>query len=90
MTREIIRASVSAMVAVMLFAAPASAQMRPEVGKPLDQARKLFNADDYKGAKAWVDKAAAVPNKTPEEMKVISLFKLAIKGRSNPHHSPRA
>jgi hypothetical protein len=71
MKREIIQASLAAIIATALFAAPASALVRAAVGQPLAQAIHLFKAGNYAGATAWVDKVGAVSNKTAEEQAVM-------------------
>ncbi|MBU6489394.1 MAG: tetratricopeptide repeat protein [Burkholderiales bacterium] len=54
-----------------LAAAPAATYaadtLRPEVGKPLNDAQTLYRAHKYKEALAKIAQAAAVPGKTPYE-----------------------
>jgi hypothetical protein len=67
----------SALIATMIFAVPASAQLndvRPAVQAPLNVALILaFQEKNIKAAMAKVSEAEAVPNKTPEEMSMISV-----------------
>jgi hypothetical protein len=67
----------SALIAVLLFAAPtiAQAHLRNAVASPLGQAVLLVNREDFKGALAEVDKAATVPNQTVGEQKTIQDFR---------------
>jgi outer membrane protein assembly factor BamD (BamD/ComL family) len=56
------------------FALPAHAQstgVRPEVGKPLQEAQSLIRARKYREALAKVNEADAVANKTPNETLLI-------------------
>jgi hypothetical protein len=82
MKREIIQASLSAAVAVMIIATPASAAVRAVVGEPLVEANRLLRDGHYLGATAWVDKAAAVPNKTADERMVIAQFRKFIQTKT--------
>ena len=59
----------------LLMTAPAYAADRAEVGLPLQQALAAAAKKDYKGAMDLVDKASAVPNKTPEETADINKVK---------------
>jgi hypothetical protein len=61
--------------ATMMMTAPAEAAVRPEVGLPLQQAQAAAAKKDYKGAMDLIDKANAVPNKTPEEVSLIGQMK---------------
>jgi hypothetical protein len=78
MKREVIQTALSAIVAILLFAAPATARIRQEVGKPLQEAMRAFNAGDYKTSATWVDKASAISNLTAEELRTIGQFRDAI------------
>ena len=60
---------------VILTASPALAADRPEVGAPLQQALAAAAKKDYKAAMDLVDKANAVPNKTPGEVEDIAKVK---------------
>ncbi len=79
MTFNNFRAAAAALLfgtaAIALMSAPASAAVRPEVGLPLQAAQKAAAAKDYKGAMDDIEKANAVPAKTPEETGLITQMK---------------
>jgi hypothetical protein len=79
MTLKNLRAVAAALLfgtaGIALMSAPASAAVRPEIGLPLQSAQKAAAAKDYKGAMEDIDKANAVPNKTPEETGLINQMK---------------
>jgi len=61
------------------FMAPAHAQgVRPEVGKPLQDAQSLMRARKFREALARVNDADAVPNKTPGEALVIQQMRASV------------
>jgi hypothetical protein len=65
--------------------APAYAQaeaVRPEVGKPLQQAAEMLKANKAKEALAKVREAEAVPNKTPAEQLTIDRMRGAAAARA--------
>jgi hypothetical protein len=65
--------------------APAQAQaegVRPEVGKPLQQAAELMKANRAKDALAKVREAEAVPNRTPAEQLTIDRMRGAAAARA--------
>ena len=71
---KFLRLSCTLLIAAGL-AGTASAQqgMRPEVGKPLQQASEMLKAGKAKEALAMVREADAVPNKTPAEQLTIKI-----------------
>jgi hypothetical protein len=72
----ILLATASAGVAAVITAAPVQAQsVREVVGKPLNEAKSLAAAKNWKAAMAKVNEAEAVPNKTAYESKVIAQMK---------------
>ena len=76
MKRTIYQAGFLALVATLYVTTPASAQrhfqLRPQIERPLRQAQPLIEQHKFNAAKAEVDKADAVPNKSPDESKIIS------------------
>ena len=76
MTRSSLKVGFSAFVAILVSIVPATAQrrfqMRPQVERPLREAQPLIEQGKFNAAKSEVDKADAVPNKTPDESKIIS------------------
>jgi hypothetical protein len=52
--------------------------LRPQVGKPLLAAEKALNAHAYDKATSELDRAAAVPDKTPDEILDIDKMRAAI------------
>jgi len=65
---------------------PAAAQaLRPEVGKPLQQAGELLKAGKAREALAKVREADAVPNKTPAEQLTIDRMRGAAAQRAGDH-----
>lgn len=86
MTRKICHAGFSALAAILCFATPAFAQrhfqLRPQIERPLRQAQPLIEQGKYNAAKAEVDKADSVPNKSPDESKIISQMRDYIGAKS--------
>lgn len=75
--------SVLAASALALLASLANAQqLRPEVGKPLQEAANLLKANRAKEALAKVRDADAVPNKTPAEQMTIERMRGAAASRA--------
>ena len=66
-------------------AAAAAQALRPEVGKPLQQAGELLKAGKSKEALAKVREADAVPNKTPAEQLTIDRMRGAAAQRAGDH-----
>jgi hypothetical protein len=58
-------------------AADAAPSLRPEVGKPLQQAQDLIKQKKFKEALAQADLAAQVPNPTPYERYIIARMRSA-------------
>jgi hypothetical protein len=78
-----IRALLAAASAALLVATGAHAQgLRPEVGKPLQQAGDYLKANKPKEALAKVREAEAVPNRTPAEQLTIDRMKAAAAQRA--------
>jgi hypothetical protein len=75
--RTVIAASALALVMGL-----AHAQVRPEVGKPLQEAANLLKANRAKDALAKVRDADAVPNKTPAEQLTIERMRGAVASRA--------
>lgn len=67
----------AALLAVWLAAAPAQAQVRPEIGRPLQQASDMLRAGKAKEALAKVREAEAVGGKTAAESLTIDRMKAA-------------
>ena len=85
----VLRAVAGALLAAGLFTAtlPAHAQaLRPEVGKPLQQAGELHKANKAKEALAKVREAENVPNRTPQENLMLDRMRgaAAIRAGDNP------
>jgi lipopolysaccharide biosynthesis regulator YciM len=82
--RPVIRAlSALALVTSLLFApGQAQAQVRPEIGKPLQEASSLLKANRAKDALAKLRDADAVPNKTPAEQLTIERMRAAVASRA--------
>jgi hypothetical protein len=74
--------TVIAAAALALLAGVAHAQVRPEVGKPLQEAANLLKANRAKDALAKVRDADAVPNKTPAEQLTIERMRGAVASRA--------
>jgi hypothetical protein len=74
--RNISEIGLLALAEMLVFVVPASAQrhfqLRPQIERPLRQAQPLIEQGKYNAAKSEVDKAAAVPNQSPEESTIIS------------------
>src|SRR5262245_17051094 len=64
------------------FMATASAQVRPEVGKPLQQASELLKAGKAREALAKVREADAISGKTPAEQAMIDRMRAAAAQRA--------
>ena len=82
--RPVIRAlSALALVTSLLFApGHPQAQVRPEIGKPLQEASSLLKANRAKDALAKLRDADAVPNKTPAEQLTIERMRAAVASRA--------
>jgi hypothetical protein len=74
--------TVIAAAALALLAGLAHAQVRPEVGKPLQEAANLLKANRAKEALAKVRDADAAPNKTPAEQLTIERMRGAVAARA--------
>ncbi|MDZ7653721.1 MAG: hypothetical protein U5L03_14815 [Burkholderiaceae bacterium] len=74
--------SVIAAATLALLAGLAHAQVRPEVGKPLQEAANLLKANRAKEALAKVRDADAAPNKTPAEQLTIERMRGAVASRA--------
>ena len=62
--------------AAALLSVPAmAANVRPEVGTPLQEAQKLAASGNYKAAMAKVNEAESVPGKTADESDIIAKMK---------------
>lgn len=64
------------------FAADKPDAVRPEVGKPLQEAQALMKSSKYKEAMAKVNDADAVPNKTPNETVLVARMRAAVASAS--------
>ena len=64
-------------VALLVGTAQAQDTVRPEVGKPLQEAQQLIKAQKYKEALVKVHDAEAVANKTPNEAYLIERMRIA-------------
>jgi hypothetical protein len=72
----ILLATASVGAAAIVTAAPAQAQsVRAVVGKPLNEAKSLAAAKNWKAAMAKVNEAEAVSDKTAYESKIIAQMK---------------
>ncbi|HEX3755727.1 MAG TPA: hypothetical protein VHV26_11700 [Rhizomicrobium sp.] len=72
----ILLATASTGTAMLVLATPAQAQsVRAVVGKPLNEAKALVAAKNWKAAMAKVNEAEAAPNKTPAENQIIAQMK---------------
>jgi len=85
MTRKSIRLCMSALIATIIFAVPASAQpdirpgIRAAVQAPVHAALILtFKEKNIKAAMAKISEAKAIPNKTPDETGMISVVERVI------------
>ena len=74
--RQVIRGATIAL-ALMVGAAQAADTVRPEVGKPLQEAQSLIKARKYKEALAKVNDADAAANKTAYENYLIEYMRLS-------------
>jgi lipopolysaccharide biosynthesis regulator YciM len=80
---KFLRLSCTLLIAAGLTAAAFAQQgMRPEVGKPLQQASDMLKAGKAKEALAKVREADAVPNKTPAEQLTIERMRGAAAQRA--------
>ena len=70
-------AAAAALSLVLVAGAQAQDAVRPDVGKPLQQANELIRAQRFKEALAKVHDADAVPNKTANESYMIERMRLA-------------
>jgi len=85
----VLRALAGALLSAGLLTAPLTAQpqaLRPEVGKPLQQAGELLKANKAKEALAKVREAENAPNRTPQENLMIDRMRgaAAIRAGDNP------
>jgi hypothetical protein len=80
----LILGSAAVAVAGITTIVPAEAALRPQVGKPLQEAKSLAAAGNYSAASAKVREAAAVPGLTGEERSVINQMQqyIAVKSGS--------
>jgi len=67
-----VRTFLTSLICIAALSFGASAAIRPEVGKPLQEALKLAAAHNYKTAMARLNAADKVANKSGEETKIIS------------------
>ena len=78
MKRIALHAVLCAALALAAASMPAQAEgVRPEVGKPLQEAQKLIKAHKGREAMAEIAKAEAVPNRTAYENQIIAQMKAA-------------
>jgi outer membrane protein assembly factor BamD (BamD/ComL family) len=70
-------AAAAALSLALVAGAQAQDAVRPDVGKPLQQANELIRAQRFKEALAKVHDADAVPNKTANESYMIERMRLA-------------
>jgi hypothetical protein len=77
-----LRALALALVALGCMLAADAQGLRPEVGKPLQQASDLLKAGKSKEALAKVREAESVPNRTPAEQLTIDRMKAAAAQRA--------
>lgn len=64
-------------LALMVGTAQAQEAVRPDVGKPLQEAQSLIKAQKYKEALVKVRDAEAVPNKTANESYLVERMRIA-------------
>ena len=89
MKRNIFHIGFSALAAILCLTIPVSAQrhfqLRPQIERPLRQAEPLIEQGKFNAAKSEVDKADAVPNKSPDESKIITQMRdyLGMKSRDS-------
>ncbi len=77
-----LRALTLTLVATVWLATAGAQGLRPEVGKPLQQAGELLKAGKAKDALAKVREAEAVPNRTPAEQLTLDKMKAAAAQRA--------
>jgi len=77
-----LRALTLSLIAAAWLGSVAAQGLRPEVGKPLQQAGELLKAGKPKDALAKVREAEAVPNRTPAEQLTIDRMKAAAAQRA--------
>lgn len=83
MKRIALHAVLCAALALAAASMPAQAEgVRPEVGKPLQEAQKLIKAHKGREAMAEIAKAEAVPNRTAYENQIIAQMKAAASSSS--------
>ncbi|MCA0175841.1 MAG: hypothetical protein LCH73_06085 [Proteobacteria bacterium] len=75
------------LLAATLAVGAAAQALRPEVGKPLQQASDLLRSGKAKDAQAKVREAEAVANKTPQEQLMINKMKAAAAQRAGDNAS---
>ena len=80
-----LRHHVLALLAAGLCTLAAAQALRPEVGKPLQQAGELLKAGKAREALAKVREADAAPNKTPAEQLTIDRMRGAAAQRAGDH-----
>ncbi len=73
-----IRTFLTSLLCIAAVNFSASAAIRPEVGKPLQEAQKLAAAHDYKAAMARIAAADKVANKSEEETGLIREMRMYI------------
>lgn len=84
-SKAVARAVASAVIAMALSAVAASASaqaMRPEVGRPLQQAQEALKAKRFADANARIRDAEAAPNKTAAEQTTIERMRAAVAAAS--------
>ena len=79
---KFLRLSCALLIAAGLAGTALAQGMRPEVGKPLQQASEMLKAGKAKEALAKVREADAVPNKTPAEQLTIERMRGAAAQRA--------
>lgn len=77
-----VRGTLAASALAVLATASQAQQVRPEVGKPLQEAANLLKANRAKEALAKVRDADAAPNKTPAEQLTIERMRAAAASRA--------
>jgi lipopolysaccharide biosynthesis regulator YciM len=77
-----LRALTLTLIAAAWLGSATAQGLRPEVGKPLQQASELLKAGKHKEALAKVREAEAVPNRTPAEQLTIDRMKAAAAQRA--------
>ncbi len=82
MTMKILRALTLSIVAAACIGTVLAQGLRPEVGKPLQQAGELLKAGKSREALAKVREAEAVPNRTANEQLTIDRMKAAAAQRA--------